>query len=321
MPKSCRCILLVGSGQLGARYLQGIAQVELQLIVFVVDSSLDALEFARQCLSDVNQSASVDFRFGTSLEQIPHEVDLAIVATPAHCRADVVAAIASRYIVKSWILEKLLAQSVHHIDKILDSLNGVENVWVNTPRRLMALHKSLKQHLLIGGEDALRVRMIGGSWGLACNAIHFIDLVSWFTGSKVDFIDSRGLEDWYPSKRPGFKDVFGTINVHYLKGERLELICNRTETKPTIEIEVQDGIWLLKENEGKAVGPFGIEIAGELSFQSTLTGPLVNNILINGHCDLPSLVDSAAQHRPLLDALLKHWNESQGVQDLVVPVT
>ena len=62
-------------------------------------------------------------------------------------------------------------------------------------------------------------------------------------------------------------------------------------------------------------------IAGQLSFQSVLTAPLVEQILTSGCCDLPTLADSASQHRPFLDALLKHWNHSQSRDDLAVPIT
>ena len=77
----------------------------------------------------------------------------------------------------------------------------------------------------------------------------------------------------------------------------------------------------LEEALGKAVGPSGQAIAGQLTFQSSLTAPLVEQILATGHCDLPSLSNSAAQHRPLLNALLQHWNHSQSREDLAVPIT
>ena len=40
----------------------------------------------------------------------------------------------------------------------------------------------------------LKVEMRGGLWGLACNSIHFIDLISWWTGENVISIDSKKLD-------------------------------------------------------------------------------------------------------------------------------
>ena len=116
--------------------------------------------------------------------------------------------------------------------------------------------------------------MSGGHWGLACNAIHFIDLVSWWTGSTVNDVDCQGLEDWLPSKRPGYQEVFGSIMVNFCGGSSLELSCNRSDLKPRIEVETSKGIWLIEEVAGKAVGLRPV-ISGQLTLQSVLTAPVV----------------------------------------------
>jgi predicted dehydrogenase len=260
-------------------------------------------------------------QFSTSLDDAPKQLNLALVVTPAHCRADVVAAISSRHQVDAWILEKVLAQSIQQGDQIQNALVGHSRVWVNTPRRLMAWHQAIKEQLLAHGPAVLRVQVAGGSWGLACNAIHFIDLVCWWTGASVDVVNTRRLEDWQPSKRSGFQEVFGCLMVNFRDGSTLELICNQSDAAPSIEVETPEGVWLIEETAGKAVGPSGQEIAGQLSFQSALTAPLVEHILTFGRCELPSLADSAAQHRPFLGALLQHWNHSQSRHDLAVSIT
>ena len=314
-------VLLLGAGQLGSRYLQGLAGVNQQLSITVVDPSSSSLELARQRLDEVWPATSHEVQFSTSLDQAPKQLDLALVVTPAHCRADVVAAISAQHEVSAWILEKVLAQSSQQVDQIERTLAGHPRVWVNTPRRLMTWHQEIKAQMLASGPTLLRVRMAGGHWGLACNAIHFIDLVSWWTGASVDVVDTRSLGNWQPSKRSGFQEVFGTLVVHFRDGSTLELICNKSHAAPRIEVETLEGIWLIEEAAGKAVGPSGQEIAGQLSFQSALTAPLVEQILTIGHCELPSLADSAAQHRPFLDVLLQHWNHSQSREDLAAPIT
>ena len=320
MSQHANC-LLVGAGQLGTRYLQGLSGVDRQLNITVVDPSSASLDLARQRLDEVSPATSHEVQFSTSLDQAPKQLDLALVVTPAHCRADVVAAIRAQHEVSAWILEKVLAQSSQQVDQIERALAGHPRVWVNTPRRLMTWHQAIKEQLLASGPTALRVRMAGGHWGLACNAIHFIDLVSWWTGASVDVVDTRRLGDWQPSKRSGFQEVFGTLVVHFRDGSTLELICNQSDAAPRIEVETPEGIWLIEEMAGKAVGPSGQEIAGQLSFQSDLTAPLVEQILTTGRCELPSLAESASQHRPFLDVLLQHWNHSQAREDLAVPIT
>ena len=314
-------VLLIGSGQLGSRYLQGLSGIERQLNITVVDPSSAALDVAKQRLADVSPSTTHELHFTTSLDEVPKELDLALVVTPAHSRPDVVSAISSRHQVKAWILEKLLAQSSQDVSHIEKFLGGQSHVWVNTPRRLMHWHQAIKQRLLARRPAAFRARVSGGNWGLACNSIHFIDLVSWWAGSSVDIVDDGGLKDWQPSRRAGFQEVFGSLVVFFGDGSSLELCCNHSNDQLLIEIETPEGIWWIEEAHGIAVGPYGQEISGQLSLQSALTTSLVERILTAGCCELPSLTESAAQHRPLLDVLLKHWNFSQSRHDQVVPIT
>lgn len=314
-------VLLVGAGQLGSRYLQGLANVDFPLSISVVDPSESSLAVAADRLAQVPMASLHKVQFGSTFNKASQNFDLALVVTPAHCRADVVASIAARHEVSAWILEKVLAQSTHQVEKIEKILDGHPQVWVNTPRRLMAWHQAIKERLSTRGLAVLRVRMSGGNWGLACNAIHFIDLVSWWTGASVDDVDGSGLGNWQPSKRSGFQEVFGTLVVNFRDGSSLELSCNQSDAPPQIEVETPEGIWLIEEAAGKAVGPSGQAIAGQLTFQSVLTAPLVEQILTAGRCDLPSLAESAAQHRPFLDSLLQHCNHNQSREDLAVPIT
>ena len=313
-------IYLIGAGQLGSRYLQGLAGIKRHLSITVVDPSNQSLGIAKERLAEV-ESSSHSIRFLNSIADGEDPVDLCVVTTPAHCRAKVVSTISDQHEVNAWILEKVLAQSSQQVDQIERSLAGHPRVWVNTPRRLMAWHQKIKAQLLASGPVSLRVRMSGGTWGLACNAIHFIDLVSWWTGATVNGVDGRALGDWQPSKRSGFQEVFGYLMVNFCDGTSLELSCNQSDNPPQIEVETPQGIWLIEETGGKAFGPSGQVITGQLSFQSALTAPLVEQILTFGRCELPSLADSAAQHRPFLDALLQHCNQSHSRQVLAVPIT
>jgi predicted dehydrogenase len=315
------CILLIGAGQLGSRYLQGLVALEDPLAIRVVDPSEASLAVAKQRLAQVQPAVARNVQFATSLDAAPQAFDLALVVTPAHCRARVVEEIAGRHQVKAWILEKVLAQSGEQLDQIEQALAGHSQVWVNTPRRLMGWHQAIRAQLLPDGPAPLRVWVAGGSWGLACNAIHFIDLVAWWTQSRVQSVRPDGLDGWAGSKRAGFQEVFGRLLVHYSGGSVLELSCLPDAQPAVITLETPQGSWRLEEAAGVAAGPAGQQLQGQLGFQSSLTAPLVAQILQDGHCALPTLAESVAQHRPLLQALLEHWNRSQNRHDLSVPIT
>lgn len=315
-------VFVAGAGQLGSRYLQGLAGIsQFDLDVIVLEPSKLSCETALKRWNEVVASSNHEVIFASSLRSISGSFDVCIVATPAHCRAKLVKDISSQNHVKAWVLEKVLAQSSSQVDLIERALLGHAKAWVNTPRRVMNWHKQIKDKLVCNGIESLRVKVVGGNWGLACNAVHFIDLVSWWTGATVVGVDCRGIEGWQPSKRPGFQEAFGCLMVQFRDGSSLELSCDQSDAPSQLKVETSEGIWLIEESAGNAIAPSGEEIAGQLSFQSALTAPLVEQILAVGHCELPSLAESAAQHRLFLDALLQHWNYSQSRHDMAVPIT
>lgn len=314
-------LLLIGAGQLGSRYLQGLADIADPLAITVVDPSEASLAVARERLAQVQMASDHAVQFSMCLQDVPQHLDLALVVTPAHCRARVVTELASRNQVKAWILEKVLAQNCEQLDQIEQALAGHSQVWVNTPRRLMGWHQAIRSQFLPASLTPLQVGVSGASWGLACNAIHFIDLVAWWTQASVQSVNPAGLGDWVKSKRVGFEEVFGSLRVTYTDGSELELCCYSGVEPTQIVVATTQGEWVIEESAGRVTGPFDQQLHGQLSFQSALTASLVKRILQEGRCDLPTLAESAAQHRPLLTALLKHWNQSQGCQDSIVPIT
>ena len=314
-------VLLVGAGQLGSRYLQGLAKIDKKLRIMVVDLSSDSIDIARKRYQEIKPLSLHEINFSTSFDQVSDEIDLAILATPANCRHEVVQLLRDSRSVKAWVLEKVLAQSIQQLDMIESYLDDQQHVWVNTPRRLMTWHQSIKEHIFSQPSTNLHVLINGGDWGLACNAIHFIDLVSWWTGASVKDVDNQGLEVWKPSKRRGFYEVFGSLMISFHDGSTLGLVSGQNSSPIKMQIETQTGNWLIDENNGKAVGPFDQVIGGKLEFQSALTAPLVDEILSLGRCGLTKLPDSVSQHRPFLDAMLYHWNQSQSRHDLAVPIT
>ena len=124
-------ILIAGAGQLGSRYLQGLAKCQNTLDIHVHDISELSLQIARQRWEKVCQQAT-DFHgeltksavqkkitFDSSFETIPKQIDIAIVATNADVRPQVVKQITANNEVRYWVLEKLLAQSEVGLNQIL----------------------------------------------------------------------------------------------------------------------------------------------------------------------------------------------------------
>lgn len=313
--------MIVGAGQLGSRYLQGLSKVTMPLDIIVSDVSPESLARAEARWQEVDEpKIPHQVRYVIGLSDIPSEIDLAIIATSANVRAAVVSQLSEKVAVRYWILEKVLAQSEYDLDVITSVLWVEGKVWVNTPRRMMSWFQELKDST----PNRIPATCIidGFDWGLACNAVHYLDFMAWWTGESVTEIQTDQLADqWHTAKRLGNWEVYGTLIVKYAGGSELVLHCKSEPTPRTMILETIGSQWSILELEGIALRSDGLSLSGRLEFQSEMTGGLVESILTTGTCSLPSLSESAAQHRPLLSALLAHWRSTMPDQLSYVPIT
>lgn len=314
-------ILLVGAGQLGSRYLQGLARVARPLDIFVSDISHESLARAEARWYEAAGTASRNsVRFELGLSHIPQEIDLAIVATSAETREQVVSALSGQCIVHYWVLEKVLAQSIQEIDRIKTLIRDGSRAWVNTPRRMIAWHKEIKSKFKQSGPFSISV--VGGNWGLACNSIHFLDMLAWLSDEQLLSISSEQLNgEWHKGKRPGFWEIYGTLTARFSKGSVATLTCHDMDQPYLIQVCDGQDEWKIYESSGVAERADGLIVRGKLSYQSEITAPLIESILKTGQCELPLLKVSAELHRPLINGLLDHWNKSMPNTINRVPIT
>ena len=313
-------VIIVGAGQLGSRYLQGLSAVNTQLNIYVQDISMESLERAKLRWEEVNSESRIhQLSFLQDFEQLPEIIDLAIISTTANFRANVVEALSKVSKVNYWILEKVLAQSPAEIDRLRSVISKSEGAWVNTSRRMMDWHKEIKSKINTSSPISLQVS--GSNWGLASNSVHFLDMISWWTGETLTEIDTTKLGDlWFESKRPGYFEVCGTIIAKFSRGSVARLTS--TETSLPLKIAaVVDGLnWAIDEIAGHASREDGLVINGEITVQSKLSSILVNSIG-NGTCELPIFEDSAVLHTIFLNALQKHWDAQSDKQEGILPIT
>jgi hypothetical protein len=249
----------------------------------------------------------------------PEVFDLVIVSTNACVRPEVVQLIDKKYQVRHWILEKVLAQSEEGINTIVNVI-GDRPAWVNTPMHLWSLYVNLLAELPLSKPINM---VISNFEGLACSSIHFIDFVARCNSSKVISIDSDRLDHaWVESKRQGFMEVNGELSVFFSDGSTLYLIGNKDAPYHYMaKISCDGEIWEVNAEEGFALSNLGKKIYGRVEFQSELTCSIVDSIFSNGTCELPTLNESAQQHRIFLNALLKHWCKWKGKNFESIPIT
>tara|TARA_B100000315_G_scaffold208111_1_gene203200 strand:+ start:1605 stop:2603 length:999 start_codon:yes stop_codon:yes gene_type:complete len=326
-------VMIAGAGQLGSRYLQGLAECLNPLRIFVVDPAEESQRLAseRWALAggpDTKHSVS----FHNQLDDVSTEMDVAIIATTAQVRPSVVEDTAARAQVGTWILEKVLAQSELGLDRIAAAIGDQPNAWVNTWGRMTPWYRQMRSQDCDG---PVRFGVEGGSWGLACNAIHFLDLMAWWTNEQLVLVNADGLDDnWVAGGRPGNLEVSGVLTASYSGGtigrlcaappESGDIVAGR-ENPTRMWIEREKPVWHVADpcsgTEGVATRPDGRKLRGRIELQSERTAPLVDGLIDTGTCDLTDLETSVKQHRALLHALLVSWRKVAGSDSNAVPIT
>jgi len=314
-------ILISGAGQLGSRYLQGLATCRLPLRIYVQDVYEASLGRAKQRWDEVaGPENRHEVSFHASLEPLPRSLDIAIIATTADVRPRVIGDIANHSAVRFWVLEKVLAQSESGLDEITSHIGCDSGAWVNTSRRMMPWHQQIRSQL--GLDHPMTLKVTGGSWGLACNAVHFLDLLAWWTGETLQAVCTDGLNPyWFESKRRGFWDVSGTLEARFSRGSHVFLSASEGGGPISLEVSDRHLSWLIHEAEGLARRSDGIEVTGRMSHQSEMSASLVESILEDGCCELPTLEDSTALHRVFIRSMQEHWKRAGNPAATFVPIT
>jgi hypothetical protein len=314
-------VVVAGVGQIGSRHLQGLALSALDLEIHLVDPSSAALDMATErWASSSGEDPKGRLWCHESCRGIPSRVDVAVVAATAEVRPMLVRELCELAEVRYWILEKLLAQSSAGLDDLLVSTADAMGAWVNTPRRIIDWYRRIGE----AGAAQGPVEMVvdGGGWGMACNAVHFLDLCAWWSGGRIDTVDTTGLSsEWFAARRPGSFETRGLIEAQFTGGSRVVLRDVGGAEPLTVSVKSTNHGWHIQESAGRAVRSDGWRDDGRLALQSELTGGLVDRLLRSGSCGLPTLAEGVDLYRPFLSAMLDHWRATGHLGAQSVPIT
>lgn len=291
-------VLLVGLGNLGTRYLQGIIASKIfnHLAITVVEPHDPSYHKAMKTIEPLSLGNQTQLN-RSYLASISGVYDIAIIATPSIPRPSIVTELSEKAEIRNWILEKILAASVVDVERIITRLAGV-HAWVNTPRRSTALYQKLK---IILPNKSLHFSVCMKDFAIGCNAIHFIDTVSWLNNEIVTKIEIETAGGWFDAKRWGYKEFNGYLKAYFSGGSVLEIDNRGHSGKDSISLLQDNTLIEIDENVGFLYGDK--RFSGRLEYQSELSGGLVNNILMHQHCSLPTLKESAHQHKMFLAAI------------------
>lgn len=307
-------IALIGAGQLGSRHLQALAKINIPVMLQVVDPNKDSLKVARERYLEIPDNDNIhQIDFLTEIDGLNAEVDLCIVATNADVRFTVFQELVTKKKVSYIVFEKIVFQSEKQFEdaKTLINQNGI-SCWVNCARRMFPIYNQIKE--IMAEDSKINMQISGGDWGLACNAIHFIDLLAFLSRDTSYKLDVTGLDPRVKqSKRKGFVEVTGKLSGIFANKSRIELESIAGSKEPTlISINNSQVKAVLDESRGiakisKEENNWNEEVSEfDVPFQSELTHLAAKEILEYGTCKLPGFSESSLLHQPLLEAIKKH---------------
>jgi hypothetical protein len=278
-------ICIIGVGNIGMRYVQGVSKKLPEAQLFLVDSPERVKELANLELSNVTLLTSVD--------DIEDAIDLCVVATSCAPRLAIYKkclALNPRYI----ILEKYLFSSREEFEECL-TLKRVPtfvNQWMYGSKTFDCLFK----------EDPKSVTLTGSGWGLACNAVHWMDVFKRHMNiTHLQVSDDTAITKIFPSKRAGYEEIYGElVFVDKDSDKTFQLIDNGD---PSLvggqEIKVDDRVYWF---DYSAISLDG-KVLSNFPYFSDLIGDIVGDILDKGECQLPCLEESISQHLLIEDVL------------------
>lgn len=325
-------ILLVGCGQLGSRYLQAISSLRNVSEVCIVDNKLGSIELGKQRLKEVpDANQEIKYSWLKSLNGVFSDGNLCVISTQAKERPILLKEIAKTKNYRNFLIEKIVSQSVKEYEELLEFSNSHNlSVWVDCQYRSYEINKYIKS--LLKPNEPIILSNLGGNQDLACMGIHYADLFVFLDGAN-EIKDSGAFIDQilHPSKRG--KDIYGlsgTLIGYSEKGSKLIISyaqynmgtdflyimtpthkfamdqnCNLTAFESSI-----DSNWTWKKIPMK-----------EEYYVSKMSRKFISDILNNGNCELPSLLDCYPAHKYILNTLLPHFNKLLGENNNYCPVT
>ncbi len=322
-------VAIIGAGQLGSRHLQALAQIDVPVDVVVVEPSQASLECAQGRLEAIPDRRGLhSVSWIDSLDRAPAECDLAIVATTADTRRIVVQELLERRLTKTLVLEKVVFQSVADLAwaQAAFEAQGVR-AWVNCPRRTWEIYQRIRE--CVRGNGGLFYSAFGGDWGLACNAIHFVDQAFYLAGCHDYTVDVSGLDAAvFESRRRGFLEVSGCLRGSFADGTQLLLYSRRQSAAPFLTAIVTGHHEILVD-EAQGVARVATQDAGwrweewrfRVPLQSEQSHLFVKELLLTGGCALTPFQESCQQHGPLLTALGAFFRARAGIEADRCPIT
>lgn len=323
-------VIIIGSGNIGSRHLQGLRSVIEPVSIKVVDPSKDAQVKAKALFKEVKITSLFNGELCFTSEMPERQIfDIAIVATNSAIRRQVTERLLKHNTVRFLILEKFLFQTFRDYDEVEKLLQKKgTTAYVNCPRRMNSFYRRLREKISKTREP-IEFYFSGTNWGLACNGIHRIDLFAFLVNENDINLNIEGIEKKIlKSKRDGYIEFTGRIEGTTSNGSKLIMTSFLNGNAPNLQIiNTPSTRYFISEKQrymfvSTAENDWNWERREfTMAFQSQLTNKVTEQLLKHGHCQLTPYSESAIYHKLYLKALLNHMNSILEEKAQLCPIT
>ncbi len=228
-------IAIIGVGNIGFRHLEGITKSEIIEEIFIYEPNYSAIEKIKE-----SKFFNSSIKICETISELPEILDFCIVATDSRNRLKAILSLVSKVKqIKYIILEKVLVQSFKSLKQLEFLLEKYDaKIFVNQwfSRWL------IKNNIFNSNEYIINMDVSGIEWGIACNAVHFINAFRNFTKSNNLKKDSDCLfRKPFKTKRDGYFDVNGFIHIQSKCLSNLNLVSfekSKTYKKGLIKLKL-----------------------------------------------------------------------------------
>lgn len=321
-------VIIIGAGNLGSRHAQSVVGCDHPVHLSLVDPSQASLARAKEILSATAHAQLVGVDYHTDFSDISDSYDVAVIATSSKVRKDAFFSLIERTKIRFCIFEKVLFPELNAYDQVHKALKELHiSAWVNCPMRMYPGWQTILEQLH-GYKGEYRLQTVGGLWGMACNTIHYIDMLSLLTDDKDTFtFNTAGISGVIPSKRTGYIDFVGTLLIQSEHCMASIVSSEHTTALPALDLYTDIAHYHIEEYAHAAFR--STEESGwkfepqefPIFYQSQLTASVVASLMDTGDCVLTPYERSAALHKPYLTAFLQSYQTITGKDESLCPIT
>lgn len=302
-----KSVVLVGCGNIGENYIKAFLGSGVIANFYCYDLNIKKINILKEKYNNNN------ICFISKFSTLPAKAELVILATDSKKRKVLIKKLVKKIRFKKIICEKIVEQNYYNLNEILNIFKNV-NVYHPLIRRANPMYQKLKKKKLRN----IRFFKSNKNWGMACNLIHFIDLIKFLTNSNLKFMRCAKKVSWVKSKRNGYWEVLGEIKLIYSDGS-IGIFRSDRKSKNLNFIKVKNKKYYI--NDDLAHIKIGKKfIKGKNNFISLLMAKEIKKIFNNKRSNLPMLENLKKEYQIFFDFFIKQWKLKKN-NDNYVPIT